>query len=157
MGWRDGARAAGLGCSFLWLVLTPLAGLAQGPERVSVEVTVAQISDRPGEIDPRGRRLHEKLEKQFRYQSLRVLETRTLDLALDQVGTLQLPNDRTFQVRPMDVGNQGVLLAVSVEGLTETDLRVRRKHLVVFGAERYEDGKLVISLEPDWRPATPPR
>jgi hypothetical protein len=30
------------------------------------------------------------------------------------------------------------------------DLKVRKGHLVVIGAERYQDGKLVISLEPHW-------
>jgi hypothetical protein len=29
-------------------------------------------------------------------------------------------------------------------------LRVPNGHLVVIGAERFEDGKLVISLEPRW-------
>ena len=143
--------AVGIGWVGSWLGLAlALPVAAEGPDKVEIKVTVAQISDRPGAIDPRGRRLHDQLKKQFRYQSLRVLDTRNLSLALDQVGSMRLPNDRSFAVRPMDVGANGVLLAVSVGGLTDTDLRVRRNHLVVFGAERFEDGKLVISLEPDW-------
>jgi hypothetical protein len=43
-----------------------------------------------------------------------------------------------------------VLLGVTVKGSLQTDLRIPNGHLVVIGAEGYQDGKLVISLEPSW-------
>jgi hypothetical protein len=43
-----------------------------------------------------------------------------------------------------------VLLALTVQGTLRTDMRVPNGHLVVIGAERFEDGKLVISLKPSW-------
>jgi len=132
----------------LWLVLAGGAAAQQGP--IEVELMVAHISETPGEIDPRGRKLHQKLKDQFRYESLEVLETKKLTLATDQVGSIALPNGKQARVRPLQLDGASALLAVEVEGAVKTDVRVKNGHLVVIGAERYEDGKLVISLEPRW-------
>ena len=81
---------------------------------------------------------------------LRVLEQRRLDLAVDEIGTMQLPTGRRLRVRPLDVGKQGVLVAVDVEGSMKTDLRVPNHKLVVIGGQPYEGGRLVITLEPEY-------
>ena len=44
-------------------------------------------------------------------------------------------------------GEVAALVAVDVRGLLKTDLRMKSDHLVVIGAESYEGGKLVVSLE----------
>ena len=145
------------GCVFRSLLLAavvlaagPLTEPAAAQERIDFDVIVSHISSQPGEIDPRGRRIHEKLRSQIRYESLRVLQQERLDLSIDEVGTMDLPNQRKLRLRPMDVGERGVLLAVEVEGSLDSDLRIPNHHMVVFGTEPYEDGKLVISLEPSW-------
>jgi len=124
------------------------AASAEPPRRIAIDVTVSHALDAQGAIDPRGVKLDAHLKPQFRYGGLKVLQVERLDLAMDQVGTLQLPNGRKFRVRPLDIGSEGVLLSVSVQGTLWTDMRVRNGHLVVIGAERYEAGKLVIGLEP---------
>ncbi len=131
------------------LVCSALAG-AEAPRRVAVQITVSHALDAEGAIDPRGSELNAYLQPQFRYGSLKVLQVERLDLALDEVGTLELPNGRKLRVRPMDIGSEGVLLSVSVQGTLWTDMRVRNGHLVVIGAERYEAGKLVIGLKPQF-------
>ena len=141
---RCGLAVAAAG---LPLLVSGLAA-AQGVSRVTFEVMVSHISDRPGQIDARASKLDRKLRKEFRYQSLRVLQSQSLSLAIDQVGSLKLPNGKQLRVRPLQVGDNGVLTAVSVEGTLDTDLRIRNGHLVVIGAQRHDDGKLVISLEP---------
>jgi hypothetical protein len=135
------------------LLLHALAAAAQPPpkkqaRRIEVNVTVSHALDKKGEIDPRGQELHSLLKPQIRYGGLRVLQEERLDLALDQTGTVELPNGRKFRVRPLNVGAEGVLLSVSVQGTLWTDMRVRNGHRVVIGAERFEDGKLVISIQP---------
>ena len=133
----------------LLLGLAATAWAQQGaPRRVTVEVTVSHALDAKGEIDPRGKDLNAFLKPQFRYGSLKVIQVEKLDLALDEVGTLELPNGKKFRVRPLDIGPEGVLLSVSVQGTLWTDMRVRNGHLVVIGAERYEAGKLVIAVRP---------
>lgn len=136
------------GVAILGLVLAGAAAAQQGPIRV--ELMVSQISDGSGGIDARGQKLHAKLKDQFRYASLQVLETKQLQLAVDQVGSVTLPNGKRARVRPLQVDDASALLAVEVEGAVKTDVRVRNGHLVVIGAERYGDGKLVVSLEPHW-------
>ncbi len=138
---------------FIVLTFALLGGgydTAKYAQRVGVDVLVSHISNGPGEIDPRAERLDAKLRKEFRYGSLAVLESRRFDLAIDQVASMKLANGRKFRLRPLHLGDSCVLLAVSVECTFETDLRVRNGHLVVIGAEKYRDGKLVISLEPHW-------
>jgi hypothetical protein len=123
---------------------------AAAQNRVGVDVIVSHISSQSGTIDPRGRNVHEKLRSQIRYESLRVLQLEHLNLRIDQIGSLDLPNQRKLRVRPMDVGERGVLLAVEVEGFADSDLRIPNHHMVIFGTHPYEGGKLVISLEPSW-------
>jgi hypothetical protein len=131
-----------------WLLAIATAAPAQPPRRIAIDVTVSHALDAQGAIDPRGVELDSHLKSQFRYGGLKVLQVERLNLALDEVGMLQLPNGRKFRVRPLDVGSEGVLLSVAVQGTLWTDMRVRNGHLVVIGAERYQDGKLVIGLEP---------
>ena len=133
-------------CVAVGLLAEP--GVAQ--DRIDVDVIVSHISSQPGKIDPRGRRIDEKLRSQIRYQSLRVLQQQRLDLRINEIGSMDLPNRRKLRLRAMDVGERGVLLAVEVEGSLDSDLRIPNHHLVVFGTESYEGGKLVISLEPSW-------
>jgi hypothetical protein len=121
-----------------------------GPRRIALDVVVAYISDEPGGVDPRAGHLDEKLAGQFRYETLRVLDQRRLDLPLGSVESVELPNGRLLNVRAFQLSSRGVLLGVTVKGSLQTDLRIPNGHLVVIGAERYLDGKIVISLEPSW-------
>jgi len=132
------------------LVLAAGPALAQGPASLRVEVLVCQAADGPGGIDPACQELHASIGKEFRYGSLARLQSQALTLALDQVGEVRLPNGKGLRVRPLQVDERSALLAVDVEGAVQTDLRVRNGQLVVIGAERHQDGKLVIALEPSW-------
>jgi hypothetical protein len=130
------------------LVWAGAAEAQKGP--IQVELMVSQISSGGSGIDPRGRELHEKLKGQLSYDSLEVLEVKQLSLAVDQVGSVALPDGKKAKVRPLNVDGGSALLAVEIEGAVQTDLRVRKGHWVVIGAERYRDGKLVISLRSRW-------
>lgn len=126
------------------------AGVASAQQQIAVAVMVARISESPCEIEAQARKLDRKLREQFRYGCLQVIESRRLGLALDEVGSVGLPNGKSLRVRPLHVGERGVLLAVEVDDIVQTDLRVRNRHLVAIGAGRSGDGKLVITLEPEF-------
>ena len=130
----------------LLLALTASQALAESTIRF--DVMVSQISQTPGPIDPRAAKLHEKIRNEFRYESLRVLESKTMNLGIDDVGTLRLPNGKQLGLKPLLIDDRGVLLSVDLEGTLQGDLRVKNGHQVVIGAQRVADGKLVISLEP---------
>jgi hypothetical protein len=128
--------------------LGPALGLAQQPRSIDVDVMVSQISQEPGPVDPRARRLDAQLRGEFRYESLRVLQQQRLTLALNELGRLSLPNGSKLQLRPLSLSDRGVLMAVAVEGAVQSDMQIPNGHLVAIGAGQFEGGKLVISLEP---------
>ncbi len=130
--------------------LVVLAGVAAaGPDaKFDLQVTVASISDAEGKIDPKGKQLHDKLRKKFRYNSLRVIESRRLGLAMSEVGSIDLPDGQVFRVRPMDLAERGLLMSVEWEGAVMMDVRAKAKHLVVIGGPQFRDGQLVVGIEP---------
>lgn len=148
MAWSRLAR--GLAALALASLVSAPGGAQEGPRRIALEVLVAYVSEEPGGVDPRAERLHEQLADQFRYQTLRVLDQRHLDLPLGSVESVGLPNGRQLNVRAFQLSTRGVLLGVTVKGSLQTDLRIPNGHLVVIGAERYQEGKIVISLAPSW-------
>jgi len=140
----------------LWVGIVFGALLAGGPawsqaERsFSVKVTVAEISDAAGKIDARAERLDRNLRTKFKYNSLRVIKERRLNLALDEVGSVELPNGRMFRVQPLNVGDRGLLMAVGWEGEVMMDMRAPSNHLLVIGGPSHGDSQLVVSIEPQY-------
>ena len=129
-------------------ILMALPGVAHAQGKVAFHLMVSHVSKSPGSIDPRGEALHRVLQHEIRYESLKVLDTQVLTLGMNEIGTMKLPTGRAVRLRPMDVRDDGVLVAVEVEGGTEADLRVPNRRIVVIGGQPYEGGRLVISLEP---------
>jgi hypothetical protein len=121
-----------------------------GGNRVPVNVMIVQTSNKKGEVDPRAQGLHEKLKKQLRYKSMRVIQEQRVDLEMNQVGTVDLPDGRKVRMRPLHKGAKGVLMAVDVQGAVKLDARAPNHHKVVIGAGEYEDGNLAVSIEPDY-------
>jgi len=131
------------------LLLVAAPALAQTARRVGLSLTVSHASQQPGPVDPALHDLHESLRDDFRYESLRVIERRRLDLRTGEIGGLDLPSGKRVRVRPLHMGPSGVLLAVDVENTLHTDMRVPDRKPVSIGLERYDDGKLILTLEPE--------
>jgi hypothetical protein len=146
------ARALILAVLVFLAVAAPwVAATAQDESRsITLKVMLSHISNEPGSIDKRAAELDEKIRKDFRYESLRVLEEREMRLELSDTGSMTLPNGRQLRVTPMVIDERGALLAVDLEGSTKADLRVKPRHLIVIGAQGYQGGKLVISLLPEF-------
>ena len=117
-----------------------------------VRVTVAEISDSEGGVDARAKRLDDKLrqEKFFKYNSLRVIEDRRLKLKMDEVGSVKLPGGNMFRIRPLNLGDRGLLLAVGWEGEMMMDMRAPSHHLLVVGGPAHGSGQLVVSIQPEY-------
>jgi hypothetical protein len=126
------------------------AATAQELRRVGLSLTVSHASQQPGPVDARASALHQQLRREFGYESLRVLDRRQLDLRLQEVGGMDLPTGKRVQLRPLAVSPTGVLIAVEIPGTLQTDLRVPNHKQVVIGIEQYQDGKLILTLQPDY-------
>ncbi len=141
-------------CSRAVLALGVLAlalgtATAAGAQQFDIHVTVCQLGEGPGGIDKKCAKLHARAQNQLRYESLTHLKTGRLKLGLDEVGTLKLPNGQPLRVRPLDLTDQGLLLAAEVGGL-KADLKVAKGRLVVMDGGRHEGQKVAVSFEPRW-------
>jgi hypothetical protein len=67
---------------------------------------------------------------------------------VNEVWTLDLPTQRTLQLRPLDVDREsGTLLSLDVEESMQGDFRVRRGQPLVVGGPRLGDGRLVVVVD----------
>lgn len=139
-----------------WLVAVGLLAAApasaQTVRRVGLNLTVSHASAQPGPVDPAAARLHESLRNEFRYESLRVIERRRLNLRTGEIGGLDLPSGKRVRVRPLHMGPAGVLLAVDIENTLHTDMRLPDRRPVVIGIDRYQGGKLLLTVESELSP-----
>lgn len=126
----------------------PGIGAAQDARKIRFDVMVSWISQQPGEVDPRASRLDTQLRGDFRYESLKVLKQQQVSVELNELATMKLPNDKKLELRPLSVSDRGVLVAVNVEDSVQSDMQIPNGHLVAIGAGHFDDGRLVISLEP---------
>ncbi|GEM_PF-5260549 len=129
------------------------------PTQVHVLVVVHHVSKHPappGPVDPAAAKLEHRLSQDFNYKSARVMQTERMTLALNQTGSMTLPTGRLLKVKPRKLGKRGLLMWVEIEGTLRTNLRVPNHHQVVIGAQNYQDGKLVVTLEPEYELPIPP-
>ena len=142
-----------------WPVASLLAALllagpvvAEDPRPIAFDVTVVHVSSGEGGVQAsaRARRVDRIIGSQIKYDSLRVLDFSRRQVQLNQIGSVTLPSGKRFRFRPMDLSDEGVLVAVDVEHSAQGDFRIPRRKPFVFGGQRYQDGQLVILLEPDY-------
>jgi hypothetical protein len=129
------------------------------PTQVHVLVVVHHVSKHPsppGPVDPAAAKLERRLSQDFSYKSARVMQTERMTLALNQTGSMTLPTGRLLKVKPRKLGKRGLLMWVEIEGTLRTNLRVPNHHQVVIGAQNYQDGKLVVTLEPEYEVTSVP-
>lgn len=124
----------------------PWTASADEKPTFEIEVIVARLTTESDKIDRGAKRLHKELKEMFRYEGIRVLETRELELSVDDVFDMKLPTRRRLRLRPLVIEKKSALVSVEISGLVQTDLKLREGQLIIIGAERYLDGKLVIAL-----------
>jgi len=75
-------------------------------EQWPLNVIILHTSESEGGVDPRAREYDERLKKKLRYNSLRVLGEKRVELQADEVGTIPLPNGRDLRVQPVHKGTR---------------------------------------------------
>jgi hypothetical protein len=141
-------------CAVVWAIamlviagLGPTAVRADEKPTFELEVIVANLTNEHSKIDKGAKQLHKELKDQFRYEGIRVLETRELELSVDDVFDMKLPTRRRLRIRPLVIEKKSALVSVEISGLVQSDLRIKEGQLIIIGAEKYLDGKLVIALK----------
>lgn len=131
----------------LLMLLVALPVLADGS--VALDVTVVHVTESGGSVagDACAQKAHGILGKQVRYAGLECLDNQRKNVALNDIWKVALPNGKRFLVRPIDVGEAGVLVAVDLEGSAQGDFRIRPHKPLVIGGPSHAGGKLVIVLE----------
>lgn len=124
--------------------------IAQEAKKVGLHLMVLHASESPGPIDPEAASLHRRLRRDFRYQSLHVMQRRSMRLQISESREVDLPSGSHLRMRPIRLEPQGLLMQVNVEGRLDMRLRLVRRQPVVIGVGSFRDGKLVISLESDY-------
>lgn len=128
-------------------LLALVAGLLwAGPaaaQNVSVLVIVSHASQEKGPMEQPN-----LLPPGFDFQSHKILQRKTLNLAMGQEGSLQLPNGKAVRLRPESIQGNQLMMHVEVEGATKSDLRMRNgKRVTIRHPQRYENGNLLVHLE----------
>jgi hypothetical protein len=134
-------RLAALGAALL--LAAPAAA-----EAVRVSLVVSHASSQQGPMEQPN-----LLPPGFNFQSHRVLQSTTLDLAMGQTGTHRLPNGKTVKLRPTAQpcsarSENDLMLHVEVEGGMTSDLCMRNgKRVTIRHPEPYQGGNLLVHLE----------
>ena len=146
---RSGIASALLVGLLVWAAGVP--AVAEG-EAIRVNVLVTHLSNQGvPRIDPSAQFLDKRLRSQFRYDSIRVIKKRRINLQLDELGRFNLPSGKAVRLRPIEREEGGVVVAVDVEGAGKFKvlLSSKRRHPVVIRAGPYQGGSIVLSLELD--------
>jgi len=126
--------------------LLATAATAASPTTIAFQVTVLHATE-GGSVDPGARRFDRLLGKQIRYGGLKVLDTRRSRVKLDQIRIVNLPAGGSFRFRPLDLSEEGVLLAVEAEKMPQGDFRIPKGKPLILGGHPYEDGKIMVVIE----------
>jgi len=112
-------------------------------ENVTVTVIVSHASQEKGPMEQPN-----LLPPGFNFQSHRVLQRETLNLAMGQEAQLTLPNGKAVKLRPTSIQGDHLMMHVEVEGATRSDLRMRNgKRVTIRHPQPYQNGNLLVHLE----------
>ncbi len=123
---------------------------AQETREIGVQLLVIHVSQEPGPIDPGAAKLHKRLQKDFRYKSLRVVQRRQLRMPMHETRKVDLPTGRALRLRALSLDQKGLLMAVEMQDRLDTRLMLKPRKPVVIGGEDYQGGKLFIAIESDY-------
>lgn len=136
------SKLAGL-CAVLVLAAGLLWAVPAAAQNVSIQVIVSHASQEKGPMEQPN-----LLPPGFDFQSHKILQRKTFNLALGQEGQLELPNGKAVKLRPESIQGNQLMMFVEVEGATKSELRMRNgKRVTIRHPQRYENGNLLVHLE----------
>lgn len=126
----------------------PLALLVALPafagDKVAITVQVVHASKNGTTVDPALEKLKKRMAD-FGFTSYKLLDTKVLDLAVGEEGSVPLPGERRFIVKPEAFEAAGKLrVHAHVAGEARVTYTIEPGKDLVVGGVPHQDGKLVL-------------
>lgn len=118
--------------------------------QVITHVQVIQASTQSRSIDPALRRIVPELEKVFRYTGYSLLQDRTLSLAFQQPGRIDLPDRRTLVLIPTNSQGGRIQYDIRIlnrnEAVFQTRVLLKNNRGMTIGGPRSDHGVLLFHI-----------
>jgi hypothetical protein len=118
--------------------------------QVITHVQVIQASTRSMSVDPALHRIVPELEKVFRYTGYTLLQDKTLSLAFQQPGRIDLPDRRTLVLTPTSSQGSRIQYDIQIlnrkEAVFQTRVLLKNKRSMTIGGPRSGPGVLLFHI-----------
>ena len=126
-----------------------LAEPAAKTNSIAVRVLVARGGMEPGGIDKDCKELVSQLGP-LRFQSLKLVQKRTIYLQMGQRGAVQLPTGGDLRIVPLSIIRERLHMRVEMPGVVNTRLRMQSSRPVIVGGPRHQGGHLIVQIIPEY-------
>jgi hypothetical protein len=115
---------------------------------ITIRIAVATASEAEGEMDPKALDIYEHLPA--KYQSIRLIDERTLTVVFGEVARVGLPTGTEVRLVPVAVHGGQLHLQLEMPELLNTSMRMSNSRAFYVGGVPYEGGTLVFKLVPEF-------
>jgi hypothetical protein len=115
---------------------------------ITIRIAVANASEAEGAMDPKARDIYEHLPA--KYQSIRLIEERTLTVVFGEVARVALPTGTEVRLVPVAVHGGQLHMQLEMPELLNTSMRLSNSRAFYVGGVPYEGGTLVFKLVPEF-------
>ena len=121
-----------------------------GEPAVKIVVKTILASQDAASVDPRISDLTRKLQSVFRYSSYRLISEDTLQLHINETGTVSLPGDRMLQITPLRVTENRAELQLLIfkkeSQIIKTRIQVLNHGSITVGGPEHQGGFLLFDI-----------
>ena len=115
---------------------------------ITIRISVATASEAEGVMDPKALDIYEHLPA--KYQSIRLIEERTLTVVFGEVARVGLPTGTEVRLVPVAVHGGQLHMQLEMPELLNTSMRLSNSRAFYVGGVPYEGGPLVFKLVPEF-------
>jgi len=151
-------RGAGIGVVLL-LLLASGAVAQQGVGSVEVKINSVLAADTNKGCDASLREIRHHLERLFHFSTYHLVRHEDRRTSFGKVVEFDLPGGRILQIQPLGMDGDMIQMELTLfqgdQPLMMTDFKIMNGGVLLVGGPRYEQGALIISIEPVAHAASP--
>ena len=115
---------------------------------IHIRMQIARASEEPGEVPAEARDIFEHLPS--KYQSLSLIEDKTVAVLLGEQARIALPNGREVVLLPIAVHGGQLHMQLEMPDVVNTSMRLSDHRAFYVGGVRMDQGTLVFKLVPEF-------